>query len=356
MTVPDNTTAFFRASLTLSASTSLRFYASGDNYVAVYVDGELVLESDFIDPFAWRTTYTYSVTLASGTHQIAIRGRNSSPTAPGAQNPAGVLLTVAQVNADGTLGSFLLRTDTTHWLCHTDSPVPGFRGAHILQTLLDEAKTRGVTALSSVTTDFTATADSTAVAWTDRQDLAVRIAFESLWDVAAKLAESSIDVAISPGMVLQAWKFRGTDRSTGASPVTLAKGVSLVDHKVTSTAPTATRLLVRDGLGWVEVVDTAAESAIGRREQGLQLGGAQSDATATSIAQATFAQTSTAQQTISSGQMPARTGATPYVDFFLGDYVLTPGETGANVKVRVAALTVTEDDNGNVFFVPEMYA
>lgn len=349
ISVPEGEVAYFRGSFTLAAAASVKVYATADNFYELFLNGEQILTSDPADLFAWRTTGVYTVVLPAGTHLLAARAQN---LAGGGANPAAFLCTVAAVDGTGVPTSFLLRTEPASWLTHTAAPVPGWRAAHILSALLAEAQARAVTACTYLTKDFTAAADSAAVAWTDRQDLAVRVGVESVLDVSTKLAESTIDLAVNPAMVLQAWKRRGVDRTAS---VTLAKGVSLVDHKVTSTAPTATRLLVRDALGWSEAIDTAGEAAAGRREAGLQLGGAQSQSTASMIASSTFAETATARQIIESGQIPPRTGVTPYVDFGIGDDVLTLGEDGTNVPVRVASLSLEEGEDGNIRFTPELF-
>lgn len=346
---PGGTVNYFRSTFTLDAVTLVTFYVTADNSFALWLNGEPVLASDEAEVFLWRTTSTYVVSLPAGTHTVAVRAVNAV-TADDAANSAGLRVAIASTNSDGSPDTYLRRTDTTNWLVHTGTP--GWRAAHVMKKLLTEAQGREVTACTYLTYDFTADVDSAAVAWTDRQDVAVRIGVESVLDVATKLAESAVDVNVTPGMVLQGWKRRGADKT---ATVTLAAGMSLVDHKATSTAATATRALVRTGAGWVEVSDTAGETASGRKETGLSLGTAQSVDAATTVAQSVFVETSTAQTVIESAQMPARTGATPYVDFGVGDDIRTAGEDG-DVTVRVSALSCVEDEDGLLLFTPELYA
>lgn len=351
--------SYFRGSFTLATATQVVIYATADDAYNLFLNGEEILTSDIAQVFAWRNIGTITVDLAAGTHLLAAKVTNTT-LADAALNPAGFLCTVATLTATGAPSSFILRTDTTNWLCHSGSP--GWRANHILSKCLSEAQARSVPAATYLTASYTPTADTTGVAWTDRQDTAVRVGVDTALDVATKLAESAIDIAVRPTMQLDAWKRRGTDRTTtlvgppAITAVTLAAGVSLVEHKIISTAATATRLLVRADDGWTEVVDTAGETASGRKEAGLQLGLAKSSGTATTVAQAVFVETATAQTVIESGQMPARTGATPYVDFGVGDDINTIGETGAALVVRVSALACVEDENGSLLFTPELYA
>lgn len=103
--------------------------------------------------------------------------------------------------------------------------------------------------------------------------------------------------------------------------------------------------------GYTEVVDAASIAATDRLEDLVAMGNA-------SIEDATRAVTARLSQLVAPERItvaiePAG-GDSPYVDWDLGDDVTVPDHTGAPVARRVLGITVSEDPEGNPFFIPEL--
>jgi hypothetical protein len=111
-------------------------------------------------------------------------------------------------------------------------------------------------------------------------------------------------------------------------------------------------LLVKYQGGYVEVTDDTSIGADGRFEGYLTVQ-VSSEADAIAAGTAMLAVTTTAQPAVSLGIEPS-TGDEPYVDFGVGDTVTVPTPSGGTLTERVVSLTVTEDDEGDPTFVPEV--
>ena len=112
-------------------------------------------------------------------------------------------------------------------------------------------------------------------------------------------------------------------------------------------------LLVRHRDGFSEFTDAASVAANGRKEGYLLLSEA-SEAEAQAIAEGTFAFAATDQWAVRLGLEPSGENDVPYTDFAVGDLVTAPGPDGDPLQLRVQALTVTEDGEGNVVYAPEV--
>jgi hypothetical protein len=344
---------YFRSSFSLSATTDLTIFATADNYFELYLDGQQILASDLTDPYTWQRTSSYPTTLAAGTHLLAARVTNEPIRTT--SNPAGFLCAVATVNTSGQPQTIIRHTDTSNWLCRPEgSAPPGWHAAQVLATFVSEAQARSSNwkSLGALTIGFTPTTDTAGNAWTDLLNRTFTVGTKGV-DLVTQLCEQGIDIAVSPSLAVQAWKQRGTDKSTGANPVVLRPALNLKQYEVETDLAIVTHLLVRTPNGWVEVA-ASNEATDGRCEDLLDLGNASSDAQATSQAQSTFTDIGQPLLTHTATCLPVA-GATPYVDFGLGDTVLAPDGAGAAVAARVMTISVTEDDKGDVSFVPELY-
>jgi hypothetical protein len=117
----------------------------------------------------------------------------------------------------------------------------------------------------------------------------------------------------------------------------------------------ANALLVsyRGGSRTVEVKSQPSITTHGRREAFLSLDNLNSGAEAVRIATAMLVDMGNPEQTITTTVEPSGADE-PYVDWNVGDWVTTPNQDGDDQSLRVRSLSVTEDDEGNPIFVPEV--
>jgi len=113
-------------------------------------------------------------------------------------------------------------------------------------------------------------------------------------------------------------------------------------------------LLVRWAGGWREVTDAAAVAAHGRHESLLGLGAVASTTEVDWAATQVLTYWVNGQTQISADLRPSSDDDTPYTAFGVGDTVTVPGRTGGSLAERVIALTVAEDDNGELTWAPDL--
>ena len=79
--VPTGTVNWFYRDITLSESKRIRFYASCDNTMSVWIDGNRVMSSSNFDKESPSFTQMakFTTRLGAGTHTIAVRVRNGAP-------------------------------------------------------------------------------------------------------------------------------------------------------------------------------------------------------------------------------------------------------------------------------------
>jgi hypothetical protein len=112
--------------------------------------------------------------------------------------------------------------------------------------------------------------------------------------------------------------------------------------------------LVRWAQGWMEVADAASVTAHGRHEAFLSLGHANTSDEATRVASAILARLAWPSERTAVAIEPTGTDDVPYVHVVTGDTVMVPDWTGTPAPMRWMGVTVTEDDEGNPYFVPEL--
>lgn len=113
-------------------------------------------------------------------------------------------------------------------------------------------------------------------------------------------------------------------------------------------------LLVRWSGGWAEVLDAASITARGRSEALLGLGAAQSIAEVERVAAAQLATYASPRTEVTADLIPIDETDTPYLAFRVGDSVTVPDWDGSATLERIVALTVAEDENGQVTYSPEL--
>lgn len=115
-------------------------------------------------------------------------------------------------------------------------------------------------------------------------------------------------------------------------------------------------LLIRWNGGWHEYVHLAAESEFGRSEAFLSLGAVQSVPEARRLAKAELDnQFAKVREQITAEHRPESLSQVPYVAYKPGDSKITaPDFNGDNDQYEVSSMTVTEDDDGVLTFVPTL--
>jgi hypothetical protein len=338
---------YFRGVFTLSAKTRVRIWAAGDDDMELQLDGEVLFSQK---RGGWHKASAKTMVLAAGNHLIAARVRNYDDDA---NNSGAFVCYVGKVDRKNKILATVMRSTPAKFSCrgYYDKP-PGWFPASVLKTLVSEAQARGVEGLSAITFGFTDTVDSAGRAWQSRQDQSYPIGTTSLLDLVERLTEDDLDVAMTTGLELRAWRTRGADRT---------RTVRLLPVQATKADATSTssrvrsRALVRTRHGWLEIVDSDATAAYGRREVGLTAGGAGSDNQATKTAQAAFREVGAPEVTIPVGTS-AQVGPQPYADYNIYDIVTGPAMYGGLGPARVMTISATEDNESGVLsYVTELY-
>lgn len=114
--------------------------------------------------------------------------------------------------------------------------------------------------------------------------------------------------------------------------------------------------LIRYANGWHEATSPTSITAHGRREGFLSLGAIAAIREAEAIAAQHFAVFGDTRTQITATQDPIGDSETPYVHtaYVPGATVVVPDVNGSPTAEPVKAITVTEDDDGNLLFSPEL--
>jgi hypothetical protein len=329
---------------TTGGDKTYRLFFTGDDGVDIFLNGVRIVEE--VRPRMWQETRQADVRLRDdAAHLIAIKGTNVD--FPG-DNYSWVAAALYNIEPDGTLGTLVVQTDATWVGVQFGDTPPGFTPHRVLEILLDEAQARG--AVPELTLGGTNAADVDAVAWPVAPDIAFRIGLDGL-SVLRQLAESYIDCAMDPeSMRLDIWAHGGKGTASG---VVLAAGVNLTEAVHDVVAPDLSVALGRWAGGWHEVPDAVLIAANGRREGFLSSGDAQSVAELERIGSGLIAGMGAPAERIRLAVEPVASDV-PYDDFGIGDTLTAPNHLGAATTWRVKGITVTEDPEGNPFYVPEL--
>ncbi len=348
VSAPGSAINYYRGTFHFTLPHDLTLFATGDNFLDLYLDGQQIIAADRLNAAAFMNATQLNIQLGPGNHLFAAKVENSPRVSPG-YNPVALMLTLLQTGDDGNPvpGDAVIRTDTTHWLVNDGDPEPGWPRAWVLQQLITEAQTRGVLGPGLLALDFDHATDSDGEAWTDRGSYAVDVGTITLGDLATQLSEAEIDVDVDADtMTFRCFNRKGADLS---ATVTLALGDAegtLTDYGITRTATRFTRVLTQlyDGV-WVATSDSAGIAEVGLIETALNLGSTSSAITATGVAQAQLAE-SASPLVSATGAPTTLAGPLPYVDYGLGDSITVPGYTGDPVKARILSITV--DGSGEI--------
>lgn len=424
--VERGTVNWFYRDFTLTEPKRIKFYASCDNSMEVYLDGSQVMSSSNFDQDAASFTQMarFTIRLGIGTHTIAARVRNSRPwtrydlevakdtdrvdcsghgLANGTQvrvvnksgaaglakgdvyyvrqkndnsfklatnnndddivnvtsdgrvdlalkvdNTAGFILTGLDVDEDGKEGDVVVRSGTAWSVSSTE---PFWRPAMIVRQLAEEAADRGVFRFDRLTYSFDDTAP-TEGSWTTEVDLTLKVG-STLLTILDDMVDLGNDLWLNPAtMELDAWESRGTDVS---SSVLLETGVNLMRYTTTVERPLKTVALVRTKTGWLRAADDDLRTTNGWREVFLEYGNTSSDDTARRNARRVLGRTGKTQVVAAGVEVAITTGATPFVNFDVGDVVSVVNAAGEGVPQKARVLSIAlKEEGGGVSFQPEL--
>lgn len=236
------------------------------------------------------------------------------------------------------------------------NPIRTFTDANaddLLGVAFDEAQTRG--ALAGLTRDFTASADSNNAPYDVTLTVEER-AGVSVLRIGERLGELAGDLYMTPAGVLKFVNQRGVDRSQqlpNAGPVILRPADNLEELTRSEDGQVRNLLLIETPGGFLERTEGGSVSTYGRREAFLSLGNISDGDAIDRAASSVFASSADPAAEIGTRVLD-KDGVRPYVDWGVGDWVLAPDEDGELERHRVRALTVSEDDEGEPQFVPEL--
>lgn len=339
----------FVGSFTLSAKKNVHFYAAGDDTLKLYLNGARIKTKA---RGAWHRTSSFIRTLKAGTYVVAAEVANL----PGGDDKSGFIFAAAQLKADGTRDSWLLRSSTDSFQVKTGGgyfgqvPLPpdGWYPAAVMIQHLNEANARGVKYHNAIAATYSYTADSTGAAWTVKGQSEYDIGISGS-ELGEKVRSSGVDMAMLPGLKLGAWRSRGTDLRDHVV-LSKANGVGWSSRTWSRVRSVA---LTHHESGWTQSNgDAAISAAYGRRELTVSGGGTDGDSQADALAVQALNTAGTPEETISVEITSAdlRAGAPqPFRDFNVADIVLAE-TVGGFTAMKVMSITGTEQESKEVRF------
>jgi hypothetical protein len=426
--VQRGTVNWFYRDFTLTESKRVKFFASCDNSMDVFLDGQQIMSSSDFDKEAASFTQMarFTIRLGVGEHTLAARVRNDRPwqrydlnvtaaddkvSVPGhglangtqvtvtekdgaagltkgtsyfvrarsdddfklattnsdgtivnvttngkidlrlkVDNTAGFILTGIEVDSDGKETDTIVVRTNTNW--QVSSTEPYWRPAMIVRFLAQEAATRGVYRLNQLTYGFDINSPTSGAAWTTEADLTLKVG-STLLTVLDDMVDLGHDFWLNPSTLrLDAWEARGSDLS---GSVFLDTGQNLARFSTTVERPLKTVALVRTRDGWFRTADNSLRTANGWRETFLEYGNTASEDAARRNANRVLRRTGKTQVIASGVEVVVTSGATPYVDFNVGDLVAITNPSGSGLPGKARVLSIgLKEEGGGVSFQPEL--
>lgn len=333
-----NETCYFAGSFHMASPGRARIQVAGDDTLEFQLDGEVRATTG---PGGWKRATKIVMHLSAGDHYVAGKVTNTAGSG-GNQNRSGFICSIARINGDGDVVKWLLRSKpSTFKVRRQRSAPPGWFAAQILRQLVQEQKDRGCAGHSSVTFGFTTTADSSGVAWQGRQEISIPVGTLAL-DYIQQLVETGMDVAMTPSLVLNAWRTRGADRSGW---VRLDQGDARPLEESAAQPPAIRNAAyAKAATGWVGRVDQGSIDARGRRETMIALGGSQSPQQTDATIASMLPDLADPPQTYEVKLSGATGNWQPYRDFDVADWVSFKA-TGWTTWRRVRVMSIGGEVN-----------
>jgi hypothetical protein len=327
----------FRHEFTLPSATDVVFFVAADNTADIWIDG-VVIAQEFVtrpDQSGSKRTWRWVVSLSAGVHHLAILVNN---WAGGADNPAGLLAAVFEVEPNGSLGEPLFTSASSGDWVGVDypEPKPGYTAAEILEELLSEAQARGELI------GWTIDADGS---FEEIEEFAVRIG-DSYRSVIDALTTGYLDVwADLEGLVLHIVPKDDGRGTTTAVEFVEAENLQYLSVNEDANLVNAVQVIWSEGAFWR--TNSSSISTYGRRAQALTLANITNVRSARAIADQYLAAYSMPLTTYVAQVVPVA-GSRGGVDYLTGDTVTLAGEV-----VRCLGLTFELLPDGGLLAVPE---
>lgn len=219
----------------------------------------------------------------------------------------------------------------------------------VLSTMMDQAQARG--ALPLVTRDFSATHDSNGNPWPVTVSSLAFAPKTTILQAAEKLVElGMVEFELTAARVWRAYAAgtRGTDHTTGLTPLTFAHAVNLREHARRESAKDAGTAVLAAGsegfYSWAESASAVAELGW-RAEVGADAGQLES-ASAVQAAAATYLEAIRHGVAEFVGQVEFATGVPlPIVDWGVGDWAYTwVGNKRRRLRIAQIGIEFTKDE------------
>lgn len=351
---------------------AVRIACSADEYYAVWLNGEQIIESENYE--TGYKTYTYSdQVLNKGWHIFSIykTGRGTPRIGDGSDAMifgVGDLSAVTDTNSDKvkfTGKKVLFVSKATGWACHMGKNVPGWNRAMVLESFMEEMEERKFIGAHLMARDWNTTTDSYGKAWPRKDfDKEVGIGTKGTEFLQLLTEANGFDVWLDPGTYkVRAATRRGRDKSAS---IRLEPRRNVLDWNTSSTEDVINSFLVHYDGGWLEYEVKDSIAKYGRTEGFITLGDL---TTPTKVIKTMDKLTAGLSKPAGeagsidvkmkalgqpSGSLIPVPGAVPFLDFEVGDTISALNEYGNYDKYRVMALTVSEDANGQLSFDPEL--
>lgn len=338
---------YFRREFTTTAPGKYKIFLTADDKFEAYVDGQKIAVGG-----SHSQTFTIEIELEAGTHVFGAKVTNVGFLGAAQAGPAGLLMAMYTYSETepNNASQIVFASGGPNWQSATYGKTPGWTAGDVLIQLLTEAYNRNVKFAGWLNRNFTGTTDSNGVAWKRELSWDFKVGTDSYMTVIEKLQESGVSVWIDPDTLqLNAVQTRGIDKSQGDNTVVLYEGNTLTKATVENRADIKNRLLVRNNEGWNVQVDAASVSKYGVIEDKMEFDLSNVESTKYSNE---FLRLRATPEESAEYELIAKPGATPWVDFKVGDWVRVVTSSGTK-KRQIVSISVSEGEAGEVEYSVE---
>lgn len=346
---------------TLTQRTVVKFIASADEEMKVYLDGPN-MGGVIIDSTANETGYTekhvWKKRLEPGTYRVS--AEFTTVDSAGGDGNDSMRFACGPVGTDGEMSStYLVSSSSTKVRRQPkNNPRPGMSLGEVIRHLLEDNSGLGCTGADILldSRTFGDLTDSAGQPWADGQEWVWPLG-TSLSSVLADFSEDA-DFDLDPSFAFSAWNDRGTTTASalvkGADPPTATMNV--VEYGWTSEPTGPTRYLTLSQDGYDIHVGTDAELSTRPRFGFFESGGSGSIGRAKSNAAAAIRQNGRIRRYYTARIM-AVAGSVPFDDFTVCDTITALDKDGNTLALEVLSIgwaQPSENDPQSVLFTLEL--